>query len=133
MLNLKKTDFAANDVRANLTFGTGRFDEPENQPGLAMLTKAIINGSGVGGLKRDELDQALAGKESSVSFGVEKDHFFFAGRTVTAEIRLLFQLMYAHLVHPAYREALPMNRIERLPPTVPGGRFQPSDLRNRTP
>lgn len=103
-LNLKKTDFAANDVRANLTFGTGRFDEPENLPGLAMLTKALINGSGVGGLKRDELDQALAGKESSVSFGVEKDHFFFAGRTVTAEIRLLFQLMYAHLVHPAYRE-----------------------------
>ncbi len=112
-LNLKKTDFAANDVRVNLTFGYGRFDEPKNQPGLAMLTEALINGSGVGGLKRDELDQALAGKESSVFFGVEKNHFSFKGKTVTAEIQLMFQLMYAHVVDPAYRKEVYTLVMER--------------------
>lgn len=115
-LNLKKTDFAANDIRVSLTFGTGRRDEPENHPGLAMLAEALVNGSGIGGLTRDQLDQALAGKESSVDFGVAQDHFFFNGKTVPAEIRLLFQLMYTHLVDPAYREevyTLVMDRFEQ--------------------
>lgn len=103
-LNLKKTDFEANTVRANLIFGFGRSDAPAEFPGIGILAEAVVNESGVGRLNRHELEQALAGSNTQVGFRVAEDHFAFRGTSVTGEIPLLFQLMGTRLLNPAYRE-----------------------------
>lgn len=103
-LNLKKTDFKANQILINLAFGSGRTSEPFNKSGLAALSTKVINESGLGTLEKDEIERAMAGKNTDVFFGVAEDHFYFKGETVTREVPLLFQLLYAHLVDPGFRE-----------------------------
>ncbi len=115
-LNLKQTDFEADEVLVNLSFGSGRSAEPANMAGLAALSKKVINESGLGSLKKDELKRAMAGKNTNVSFGFDEDCFFFRGTTVSEEVPLLFQLIYAHLVDPAYRQeaySLTMERFKQ--------------------
>ena len=68
-LNLKKTDFKADEVRLLLAFGTGRSAEPSDKAGLAALSEAVINESGLGSLEKDDVERALAGKNTNVSFG----------------------------------------------------------------
>ncbi|MFH1102326.1 MAG: insulinase family protein [Pseudomonadota bacterium] len=103
-LNLKKTDFTDNEVLANLIFGFGRSAEPKAYPGLGVLAEDLIKESGMGRLKKDEIERALAGKSTRVTFHVAENRFEFEGNSVSDEIELLFQLMYAHLLDPAYRE-----------------------------
>ncbi len=103
-LNLKKTDFKANQVLINLTFGSGRTSEPLKKPGLAALSTKVINESGLGALDKDGIERAMAGKSTDVFFDVLENHCIFKGETVTQEVPLLFQLLYAHLVDPGFRE-----------------------------
>ena len=103
-LNLKKTDFAANEIRLKAIFGPGKSAEPENKPGLALFSEAVINESGLGRLERDEIERALAGKNTAISFRTDEDTFFFSGKTVSQEVLLMFQLLYAHIVDPGFRE-----------------------------
>ncbi|MBN1930803.1 MAG: insulinase family protein [Desulfobacterales bacterium] len=103
-LNLKKTDFEADEVQVNIAFGNGRAEEPASKSGLAALTSEVMNESGLAALTRDEIDRALAGKNTSIKFDISEDRFLFEGKTVSKEIYLLFQLLYAHLVDPGYRE-----------------------------
>ena len=102
-LNLKQTDFKADEILANLTFGGGRYDQPESQAGLADLSVAVVNESGLGALDRDEIEMALAGKQTHVSFNIQESVFELNGDTVPAELPLLFQLMYAHITDPGFR------------------------------
>jgi zinc protease len=103
-LNLKKTDFKANEVLVNLSIGSGKFSEPTDKPGLGALSTSVINESGLGSLTKDEIRRAMTGKSTSVVFSVGGDRFYFKGRTVTQEVTLLFQLLHAYLVDPGYRE-----------------------------
>jgi len=115
-LNIKPTDFRANSVIARLSFGPGQAAEPPDKPGLAHLAEAVVNESGLGRLDKDQLERALAGKETSVSFGVSEDGFYFQGRAAADELPLLFQLLHAHLADPAFRErayALSMERFRQ--------------------
>jgi zinc protease len=115
-LNLKKTDFMANQVLINLAFGSGRTFEPLKKPGLADLSTKVVNESGLGALDKDGLERAMAGKSTNIFFDVAEDHFCFKGETVTHEVLLLFQLFYAHLVDPGFREdayALSMERFKQ--------------------
>jgi zinc protease len=102
-LNLKKTDFKANQVLINLSFGRGKSCEPLNKPGLALLTENVINESGLGTLTKDELKWALAGKNTYATFSIDEDRFLFKGETVSNEVSLLFQLLYAHIMDPGFR------------------------------
>ena len=103
-LNLKKTDFKADEILFSLNFGAGRSSEPPEKPGLAELCVEVINESGLGTLEKEEMKRALAGKNTDVIFGVNKEHFFFKGETVRKEVLLVFQLLYAHLTDPGYRK-----------------------------
>jgi len=103
-LNLKKTDFEANQVLINLSFGQGKSCEPINKPGLALLTENVINESGLGSLTRDEIKWAMAGKNTHVTFSIDENRFLFKGETVSNEVSLLFQLLYAHIMDPGFRE-----------------------------
>jgi len=102
-LNLKKTDFEANEVLVKLSFGSGRSAEPADRDGLSALSTKVINESGLGTINRDEIKRALAGKSTAVEFNIGEDRFYFSGRTVSAEVLLLFQLLYSHLIDPGFR------------------------------
>jgi len=71
-LNLKKTDFEANQVLINLSFGQGKSCEPLNKPGLALFTENVLNESGLGTLTKDELKWAMAGKNTHVTLVLTK-------------------------------------------------------------
>jgi zinc protease len=103
-LNLKRTDFKANQALANLVFGWGRSSEPEDRPGLSRLTESVINESGLGGLTSEELTRALSGKNTTVRFSIDQRFFSFQGSTVSDEMNLLFQLFHAYLSDPGFRE-----------------------------
>jgi zinc protease len=113
-LNLKRTNYKTNEVLANLIFGNGRSAEPATLPGLSMLTEATINESGLGSLDSNELERALAGKSTYVDFRITDTHFNFFGETISDEVALLFNLFYAHIIDPGFRDnALALAR-ERL-------------------
>jgi zinc protease len=112
-LNLKKTDFEANEIRANLSLGRGKSGEPVELEGISELAEALVNESGLGALDSDELEKALAGKSTRVDFSVDDGRFVFSGRTVSGEVALLFQLLYAHIADPGYREEAFMLSLER--------------------
>ncbi len=112
-LNLKKTDFEANEILANLSFGYGKSGEPVDLEGIAELSEAVINESGFGELDKDEIEKALAGKSARVHFSVDDGRFLFTGRTVSDEARLLFQLLYACIIDPGYREEAYLLFLER--------------------
>ena len=94
-LNLKKTDFKANQVVAELRFGRGESTEPAADPALCELGEETLNESGFGGMKKEELRLALAGKKAGLSFSVDEDRFRLTGSCASDEVFLLFQLFYA--------------------------------------
>ncbi|MCF8067636.1 MAG: insulinase family protein [Desulfobacterales bacterium] len=113
-LNLKKTDFKVDEILINITFGNGRSDEPVDKPGLGTLSSAVINESGLGALTKNELDRALAGKKTGTWFDVDGSHFLLSGVTIPEETPLLFELLYARIMDPAFREDAYLLSLERL-------------------
>jgi zinc protease len=113
-LNLKKTDFEANEIKANISFGFGSSAETAELEGISDLSGAVINESGLGGLDRDEIEEALAGKSTKAYFAVEDGRFLLKGISVSNEAPLLFALFYAHVIDPGYREASYLLSMERL-------------------
>lgn len=110
-LILKKTDFKENEVQAAISFGRGKYSEPADQPGLAQMTEAVINGSGLGSMNRIELENALAGRLAEMALDVREDMFVLNGQSSSSELKLLFELFYSMLKDPGYRtEALTLAR-----------------------
>ena len=103
-LNLKKTDFKANQVLISANFGLGRSSEPKNLPGLSIVTEDVINQSGLGRMTVDELANALAGKETKIEFRSTNEHFSFDITTTPDEIELAFELLKAHILDPAFKD-----------------------------
>jgi len=127
-LNLKQTDFEAGEILADLSFGQGDVSQPLDKPGLSALSQQVVNESGLGHMDRDQLNRAMAGKTTRLEFQTREDRFSFSGQTVPAEIEVLFQLLYAHLMDPAYRQQAhdqAMNRFSQeyreMESTVEGG------------
>ena len=120
-LNLKKTDYKDNEILAALSFGKGRFSEPPELAGLAELSIEVVNESGLGSLDRRALEAALAGTQSQVVFGIDEAMFMLNGESIPEELPLLFQLLYAHVKDPGFREEaydLVMNQFENQYETI---------------
>ncbi len=113
VVNLMQTDFEADQITVRVDFGRGRSSEPENMPGLGPLTESVVNESALGGLDKDALERALAGKNLAVDFKVSEDSFHFMGRCVKAEIETLLQLLYAHLTDPGFRQDAFVHSLEK--------------------
>ena len=103
-LNLKPTDFTDNAFQFVLSFGHGRAGVPPQMPALAALAEDVVNESGLGGMDQETLGQALAGTNTQVQFTLKDDRFAFEGRSTPEEMELVFQLLHAYLVDPAFRE-----------------------------
>ncbi len=103
-VNVKRTDYKADEVLANMIFGQGTSMEPKSLPGLSLLAEEVIGESGLGTMDSDTLERALTGKSTYVDFRIAETHFNFFAESVTNEVELLFQLIYAHIMDPGFRE-----------------------------
>lgn len=103
-LNLKKTDFKANEVISSLVLGHGRAQEPEKYPGLSLLAQDVLNESGLGQMDQVELERALAGKNTGTSVHIGDSYVNVVGNSVTNEVDLLFQLYHAFVLDPGIRQ-----------------------------
>ncbi len=103
-LNLKKTDFDDNKILFSASFGGGKSAEPANFPGISAITFDVINESGTGVFTNDQLSEALAGKHTSIGFGIAEGSFTYSGASIPEETELLFQLLYTFLTDTGYRE-----------------------------
>lgn len=115
VLNIKKTDFQPNEVLVSVHFGRGRLGQP--QPGLGKLAEAVVRESGVGKFTRNELEEALAGSNVTVSFMVGRESFSLKGRGLSSEFELLMQLVRTRLLDPVFREEayrLSMDRFSEM-------------------
>jgi len=103
-LNLKPTPFKENQVLAALSFGFGEASEPVDLPGLSAMTQAVVNESGFGALDRIALEAALSGRLAKTTFDIREDMFLIKGQAASAELPLLFQLLYTSIRDPGFRE-----------------------------
>ena len=91
-LNIKRTNFQANEVLISVQLGQGKQSEP--QPGMGMLSQAVVNESGLGKLTNEQLQAALDGTNVSLSFKVGPESFSFAGKSLSKEFPTLLNLLY---------------------------------------
>lgn len=102
-LNLKKTDFDANQIVFKLIFGDGKSREPLDKKGLASLAMNLVNESGFKTMDNETLKRALSGTNTQVGFMILEDSFALGGSTTPSEVALAFQLMEAQIKDPGFR------------------------------
>jgi zinc protease len=106
-VNLKPTEFEANQVLVGVRFGGGRLELPRDKPGLEQLAESAFIAGGLGKHTLDDLNRITAGRTVGMGFDVEDDAFVLGGRTTPQDLQLQLQLLAAYLTDPAYRpEAL---------------------------
>jgi len=111
-LNLKKTDFKKNEFKFKVCFGQGEKSQPVTQPGLSIIGKSVIKDSGLGGLDADQLEEALAGKDVTIGFGINENYFSLSGSADPKEAELVFQLIFHYLNDPGLsQEVLNLAKI----------------------
>jgi zinc protease len=112
VLNLKKTDFKKNEFKFKICFGQGEKSQPAAKPGLSMIGESVVRHSGLGGLDADQLEEALAGKDISISFGINENYFSLSGSGDPKEAELIFQLIFHYFNDPGFtKEALNLAKI----------------------
>lgn len=102
-LSLKPTEFKKGEFLFKISFGQGRKKEPELLPGLALLCTSVMNESGFGGIDKDQLEEALAGRNVKIHFNADEGSFFIQGSAGPDEITLVFQLASNYFLDPAFR------------------------------
>ena len=109
-LNLKKTDFEANQIHINVRIGTGQLTEPKDKPGLAFFANSTFTAGGLGQHSVDDLQRILAGKTVHAGFMVGSDALILGGfksRELTPtnreDLLLQLQLLAAYVTDPGYR------------------------------
>ncbi len=112
-LNYKKTDFKANQVIARVVFGAGESAEPSDQPALCELGTAVVNQSGFGKMKKEDVNRALAGKKAGIRFSVSPENFILKGQCASDELELLFQLFYTFFMDFGCRQEAYQQSLER--------------------
>jgi zinc protease len=80
-LNLKKTDFEANQVHVAVRIGNGQLTEPKNQPGLSVFCHEHLYRWRAGRHSADDLQRLLAGKTLGTNFAVNDDAIALSGST----------------------------------------------------
>ena len=109
-LNLKKTDFEANQIHVALRIGTGQLTEPKDKPGLSFFASTTFTAGGLGQHSVDDLQRIFAGKTVQIGFQVREDALAlgtFQSRelipTNREDLLLELQLLAAYVTDPGYR------------------------------
>jgi len=102
-LNVKQTDFEADDVQIRVAIAGGTLTQPREPAWLHMLSGAFMDG-GLEAHSVDELRGILAGAQISRGFSISADHFALNATTTPRDAERALQLLAAYLTAPGYRE-----------------------------
>jgi zinc protease len=106
-VNLKHTDFQANQIRISVRIGAGKLVEPLDKPGLGLFSELTFGPGGLGKHSEDDLQRILAGRTVGFDFKVGNDALLMGGSTNRTDLLLELELLAAHITDPGYRpEAL---------------------------
>lgn len=106
-VNIKQTDFTADQVLVQVRFGAGKLSTNPAQEGYALALGSTFIQGGLEAHSWDDLQQILAGKTTQVAFNMGDDFFGFGGSSNAADFELEMQLLAAYFTHPGFRpEAL---------------------------
>jgi zinc protease len=103
-LNLRPSDYEKNVVRVYVRFGGGLLEAPKDKPGLPAFSEMVFAAGGLKKHSADDIARIFAGRNVSVSFGVEPDSFVIEGKTTPRDLQDELNLMAAYMVEPGYRE-----------------------------
>lgn len=101
-LQLKQTDFKPNSFMVKINFGQGKRSLSADKTKLLVLAEDIINESGLGGMSKDQLDEALSGKKINTQIQIKDNYFSIHGTANPADATILFQMMHHHLRDPGF-------------------------------
>ena len=102
-LNIKPTDFEARQILISARLGEGRLSLEPESTALAMVAGTVFNNGGLEAHSEDDLRRLTAGRQASVSFGINEDHFSLSGSTTAEDLLLQCELTCAYLEHPGWR------------------------------
>ena len=114
-LNIKKTDFQANQILIDSRLGEGGLAVPQGQEIISAVAGFAYSGGGLVEHSVDDMRRLFAGKEVGTSLEIGEDAFSFSGQTTSEDLLLQFELMVASIEHPGYRSDMLDMIFKQLP------------------
>jgi len=104
-LNMKTTDFEANQVKILLRVGGGKLSMPDDKPGLNLVAEGYMNDGGLMAHSTEELGRLFAGRHVYVPrFSVDEDAFTLSIDTTPEDLRAQLGIISAYLIAPGFRK-----------------------------
>ena len=117
LLNIKKTDFRADQVLVSARTGLGELGLPADQLLPLSMASTILTAGGLGKLSLDEMNRVLSGRTYGASVSQATDAYVFSGATKPADLQLELQVLAAYLTDPGLRAA-PFEQTKALFPQI---------------
>lgn len=102
-LNLKKTDFDAQQINIAIRFGAGLLEYQKDKPYLDRISPDTFLIGGLGKHSYDDIISLTAGKLINVNFDILPDSFLLSGKTNQEYLLEELELLQAYVTDPAYR------------------------------
>lgn len=103
-LNLKKTDFATDQISISVQFGSGRLELSPELEGIDLLANAVFDNGGLAKHSTVDINRIFACKTTCMCFSIEDDAFSLQGSTNNRDFPDQVSLMAAYLTDPGYRD-----------------------------
>jgi zinc protease len=130
LLNIKKTEFRAEQILVSARTGIGELGMPADKLSPLAFASTVLTPGGLGKLSLDDMNRVLSGRTYSASVSQASDAYIFAGATKPADLELELQVLAAYLTDPGLRAA-PFEQTKTVFPQIlaqlsatPGGVFQ---------
>ena len=105
LLNIKKTDFRADQILVSARTGLGELGLPADALSPLSMASTVLAPGGLGKLSLDEMNRVLSGRTYSAAVNQAGDAYIFAGATKPADLQLELQVLAAYLTDPGLRGA----------------------------
>ncbi|MET3780465.1 zinc protease [Brevundimonas sp. 1080] len=105
LLNIKKTDFRADQILVSARTGLGELGLPADTLSPLSMASTVLAPGGLGKLSLDEMNRVLSGRTYSAAVNQAGDAYIFAGATKPADLQLELQVLAAYLTDPGLRGA----------------------------
>lgn len=103
-LNLKKTDFAKDEILISVQCGLGSLEITPDLEGINLLASAVFDEGGLAKHSSVEINRIFAGKTMCLCFTVEDNAFQFLGTTNNRDFSEEISLITAYMTDPGYRD-----------------------------
>lgn len=102
-VNLKPVDFRKGCVAVSAAVDGGLLALPDT-PGLANMTRAVMERGGLQEHSHDELERLMASKQVGLNFSLTPTRFLFSGDAATEDLEMQCKLLAAAILYPGYRD-----------------------------